>query len=147
MLRQLTRADLPKTNPSGDSLHVPVFYKNEIRFVCDIHFGHEDFCYLEDNLGNPVRISECELIEDYETYVKVRKAFTPTPDATVLNKVPKLKAINKLTSLDSISIVALGRKIGIRTRNRPVDAIRLNLVDIIEEGSYAATKIILNYKQ
>jgi hypothetical protein len=60
--RQLTRADLPERNLNCNSLHIPVIHKGESKFVCDIHFGNNSLCYLEDAKGIPTEISELQLI-------------------------------------------------------------------------------------
>jgi hypothetical protein len=75
MLRPLTRKDLPKKTGTG-SLHIPVVYKNKLRFVCDISYGSDQLCWLENNDGIPVLIKECELITNFKEYLKVVKIFT-----------------------------------------------------------------------
>jgi len=60
--RQLLRTDLPKKNSTGKSLEILVLYKKKIRVVSDIHFHYDELCYLKENKGQPVSISELLLI-------------------------------------------------------------------------------------
>lgn len=60
--KQLERSDLPKTRSSGNSLHILCHYKNEERYICDIHFGNDSLCWLEDNDGEPVEISDIKIV-------------------------------------------------------------------------------------
>ena len=70
--RPLNITDLPKHNPSGKSLHIPVILKNEgfnkIRFICDLHYnsirllGNTELVYLEGCCGVPTKISNLEII-------------------------------------------------------------------------------------
>lgn len=62
--RQLLRKDLPYRRISQHSLHVPVIFDGIKKYVCDIHFGDIELCYLEDNNGIPVRINKLLLITD-----------------------------------------------------------------------------------
>lgn len=67
MSKQLTRQDLPsKKNRGTNSLKLPVLYQGTLRYVCDIHFGDETLCYLEDCEGVPTKISELILLTKEE---------------------------------------------------------------------------------
>lgn len=61
-IRKLLRSDLPNHNKGGKSLHFPIIYNEEKRFVADIHVNNS-LCYLEKDEGKPVMIDECFIIE------------------------------------------------------------------------------------
>jgi len=70
-IRKLKRDDLPKTRLSCDSLKIPVIYKNKERLICDIHFGNNNLCYLENNNGEPVKIDNLYIIETIREKIEI----------------------------------------------------------------------------
>lgn len=52
---------------------IPVIHNGEIRRISDIHYGNEDFVYLKDNEGIPVRIEDLEIKESWIPLVKAYK--------------------------------------------------------------------------
>ena len=65
--RTLTRQDLPKKNGKkwDASLHIEAFRKSdgERVFICDVHYGDDNLCFLENAEGVATKISELEIYE------------------------------------------------------------------------------------
>ena len=61
---QLKREDLPYKHFNTNSLHVPVIHNGEQKFICDIHFGNDSLCYLENAHGEPTPIKDIILIQN-----------------------------------------------------------------------------------
>ncbi|NCS88674.1 MAG: hypothetical protein AUK34_01130 [Ignavibacteria bacterium CG2_30_36_16] len=70
--RQLSRKDLPNTRSSGESLHIPVLLNDKKRYICDIHFGNDELCYLENAKGVPTKINKLQLITDERSKEDIR---------------------------------------------------------------------------
>ena len=65
--RPLKRSDLPKRRNSWQSLHIPVLYDHQKRYISDIHMADEALCWLEGANGKPTKIEEIELLLDTRT--------------------------------------------------------------------------------
>lgn len=61
MRRKMTRADLPKKVRSANGMHKAAFLNGEKVWVCDLHFGDDSICYLENANGVPTKIEDLEI--------------------------------------------------------------------------------------
>ena len=57
----MTRADLPKKVRSANGLHKAAFLNGEKVWICDLHFGDDTICYLENANGIPTKIGDLEI--------------------------------------------------------------------------------------
>lgn len=74
--RQLLKTDLPKKRRSVKSLHIPVLYNEKRVHICDIHFGNNEFCYLENCNGIPTKIENLQLILDGRNTYDLKKEIS-----------------------------------------------------------------------
>lgn len=154
MLRPLTRKDLPQKT-DGSSLHIPIVYMGQLKFVCDIHFGSDERCYLEDNYGISVLISECELITDYNAYKKIISALE---NGVKMEKVrdmnepignqDRMIALKKLRHLSNEHLVELSHRVGIKAGSfHSYDELMYHLVNAINRGNQHLIHTIIEYKR
>lgn len=61
MKRKMTRADLPKKVRSANGMRKAAFLNGEKVWVCDLHFGDDSICYLENANGVPTKIEDLEI--------------------------------------------------------------------------------------
>ncbi len=92
--RQLLKTDLPQRRRSVKSLHIPVLYNGQKKYICDIHFGNNDLCYLENCNGIPTKIENLELILDERSTDDFKKAM----DHKLIKQKELLVHVDKLQS-------------------------------------------------
>lgn len=88
MLRPLTKNDIAwMSRGAGYTFKVAVVYNGKLRFINDVH-EKEDVCFLDGDT-TPVKISDCEYIEDYEGYKKMVDRLTGEDKESIFDELIK----------------------------------------------------------
>lgn len=92
--RPLKREDLPAKRSAGTSMNIPVMLNDELHYICDIHFGDPELCWLKGGEGVPTKIADLLLVTDVKSDLDIYNEIEHL-DSLSRNYMDKINKISR----------------------------------------------------